>query len=494
MILGGKMTKEDLTVSDLIDISRLKLDEFNLIVSGCGTGKSYFAINELINMVNKQFNKDIEGYEVWFVTSRTITKLQQLNDIKYKDNLKRLSEWGCELLTQSDNIKKDIIKLTNEFKNRIAIMTYNQFNMCIKDKLANKLKIIIFDECHALISDRSYITEMNNIRDFIRNTLNKKSNNTYFVGMTATDHLLQKEVFDININYLLDEPFFKYKVFNEVHANSYIFFDYILDNLTGKTIIMIDKVDKVIQLKEKYKEKCMIAISDKKELGKVYTKKYKDISKQDKNYIIKNKSLRDGVQLFVATSCSREGFEFDSEKIKIDNVIVCSQFPTDIIQFLGRYRGDIKNLYIFNKPFCDKNKLNIIELKQNDRFYNYIIKAYKGYFNDFEMFDDIKYKKVRKKDMDKQFKKYINENWTNKIIYNATQRNEILSHAKYLGLRYNNKEYTWNDILKSQLVRIKYKKDKARTTDEQLKECTNYCEVKDKKQISFVIFNKARVR
>ena len=77
------MTKENLTVSDLIDISRLKLDEFNLIVSGCGTGKSYFAINELINMVNKQFNKYIEGYEVWFVTSRTITKLQQLNDINH---------------------------------------------------------------------------------------------------------------------------------------------------------------------------------------------------------------------------------------------------------------------------------------------------------------------------------------------------------------------------------------------------------------------------
>lgn len=488
---------KELTVSDLIDISRLKLDEFNLIVSGCGTGKSYFAINELTNMVNKQFNKDIEGYEVWFVTSRKITKQQQLEDTEYSDKLKKLNEWQCELLINSDDIKKDIIKLTNEFKNRIAIMTYNQFNICINDKLADKLKIIVFDECHALISDRNYITEMNNVKDFIRNTLSKKSNKKYLIGMTATNHLLKPEIFDININYLLDEPFFKYKV-SKVYTNSYIFFNYILDNLAGKSIIMIDNVKEIIKIKNKYKEKCMIAISDTKTLDKTYTKEYKEISRQDKDYIIEYKTLRDDVDLFVSTSCSREGFEFKSDKIKINNVIVCSQFATDIIQFLGRYRGDIENLYIFNKPFYDKNKLNIIEYKQNKKFYNYINASYKDFFKDFKMLDtEFEHSKLSKRTAGIYFKEYINENWTNTIIFNTNQKREIIDYATYLGLRVekNNEliKYNWKDIINSRWVDPIHKK-KARITDEQLKKCTNYNDIKDKKQITCTIFKEIKVR
>lgn len=488
---------KELTVSDLIDISKLKLDEFNLIVAGCGTGKSYFAIKELIIKMNKQFQKNIEGYEVWFVTSRKITKLQQLEENKYSDKLKKLNQWQCELLINSNDIKKDIIKLSDEFKGKLAIMTYTQFNICITNKLANKLKIIIFDECHALISDRNYITEINNVKDFIRNTLNKKSNNTYLIGMTATDHLLKREIFDIKINYLLDEPFFKYKV-SKVYTNSLIFFDYILDNLNGKTILMIDDVKEVIKIKDKYKEKCMIAISDTKALDKTYTKEYKEISKQDKNYIIQNKTLRDNVDLFVSTSCSREGFEFESDKIKIDNVIVCSQFATDIIQFTGRYRGNIKNLYIFNRPFYDENKLNIIEHKQNKKFYSYIYQSHKDYFNDFKMFDDdIIYLKLSQRADGIKFKKYINENWTNTIIFNDNQKGEIIDYANYLGLRVekNNKlsKYKWNDIINSMWVDAIYKK-KIRITDKQLKKCINYDDVKDKKQITCTIFKKTRVR
>lgn len=485
---------KELTVSDLIDISRLKLDQFNLIVAGCGTGKSYFAIKELISKVNNQFKQNIEGYEVWFVTSRKITKEQQLNDEKYKAGLKKLNEWQCELLINSKNIKKDIIKLGKEFKSKIAIMTYNQFNICINDKLDDKLKIIVFDESHALISDRNYITEMNNVKDFIRNTLSKKSNKKYLIGMTATDHLLKRKIFDIKINYLLDEPFFKYKV-SKVYTNSLIFFDYILDNLTGKTILMIDNVKEIIKIKDKYKEKCMIAISDTKSLDKTYTKEYKGISKQDKNYIIQNKTLRDDVDLFVSTSCSREGFEFESDKIKIDNVIVCSQFATDIIQFAGRYRGNIENLYIFNKPFYDENKLNIIENKQNKNFYDYIYKSRNYYFDDFKMLDDmVVYSKLSQRIASIEFKKYINENWTNKIIFNTDQREEIKKHATYLGLRKEGNKYTWNDIINSTLVDIIYEKDKVRTTDERLKKCTNYDDVKEKKQISCTIFKKTRVR
>ena len=382
---------KDLTVSDLIDISRLKLDEFNLIVSGCGTGKSYFAINELINMVNKQFDKNIEGYEVWFVTSRKITKLQQLNDIKYKEKLKRLSEWHCELLIESELIKQDILNLSENFRNKITIMTYNQFDICIKEKLANKLKIIIFDECHALISDRSFINEMNNISDFIFTTLNKENNNTFLIGMTATDHLVKEKTFHVKINYMLDEPFFKYKIIENVYASKSIYLNSILDDIKGKTIVMIDDIKKIIEVKNRYEEKCMIAISDSKSIDNVYSKKFKDISEKDKKYIIDNKSLRDDVRFFFSTSCSREGFEFDSNKIKIDNVIVCSPLVTDVIQFAGRYRGDIKNLYILSKPKYN-DSFNEIEDRQFKQYNDYLYKYNKTYFEQYKIFNEnIKY-------------------------------------------------------------------------------------------------------
>lgn len=488
---------KELTVSDLIDVSRLKLDEFNLIVSGCGTGKSYFAINQLINMVNKQFNKNIEGYEVWFVTSRKITKLQQLNDIKYKDKLKPLSEWGCELLTQSELIKKDIFNLSREYRNKIAIMTYNQFDMCIKDKLADKLRIIIFDECHALISDRSYISIMNNILDFIFKTLSKKSNNTFLVGVTATDHLVKKETFHVKMNYILDEPFFKYKVLEKIYISKSIYLNSILDDITGKTIVMTDDIKKIVELRNKYENKCMIAISDNKVLDSCYNKKIKEISDEDKKYIIDNKSLRDDVQYFFGTSCSREGFEFDSDKVKIDNVIVCSSLVTDVIQFAGRYRGNIKNLYILSK-YKYGNSMNAIEEKQMKKFNNYFYNYDKNYFKEYKIFDEnINYLKYSDRKSSQKLIEYINEKWINIAIFTSEQKNEITTYANYLGLRNEKRNpISWKNIINDRHLEFIINNERLRKNDERIKKCDNYNDIVKCKQdrITCTVFKKKRIR
>ena len=326
---------------------------------------------------------------------------------------------------------------------------------------------------------------------------NNNNNNTFLIGMTATDHLVKEETFHVKINYMLDEPFFKYKVLEKVYSSKLIYLNSILDDIEGNTIVMVNDIKKIIELKNRYGTKCMIAVSDNKQLDNCYNKEIKNMSDKDKQYIINNKSLRDGVQFFFGTSCSREGFEFDSDKVKIDNVIVCSSLVTDVIQFAGRYRGNIKNLYILNKANYN-NSCNEIEHMQMKRFNNYFYNYDKTYFEEYKIFDDnIKKLKYDDKKAKQKLIEYINENWINIAIFKPEQKKEIEEYAKYIGLRdEKGKEFKFNKIINLRYINTIYKNERKRKTDPNLKLCSNYNDVveQNKDQIMCTIFKKKRIR
>ena len=79
------MKKEDITVSKLIDISRIDKSKINFVEAGTGTGKTFWALKTLPSQL-----KNIRPEQILFVTSRSITKYQQLIDEEYEDVVRGL--------------------------------------------------------------------------------------------------------------------------------------------------------------------------------------------------------------------------------------------------------------------------------------------------------------------------------------------------------------------------------------------------------------------
>jgi len=148
---------------------------FNIISSGTGTGKTYFVVNEL----NKYF-PNVKYSEILFVTSRSLIVDQQSKSeriSKYDmNNLISIKHW---------NGLNDYSKILN--KKGIQIMTYDKIiNILVSNntegfETLNKIKLIIFDECHSLFSDK-FIKNIEMLKVWIRDILyyNRNDSNTQY--------------------------------------------------------------------------------------------------------------------------------------------------------------------------------------------------------------------------------------------------------------------------------------------------------------------------
>ncbi len=129
-------------VNEIVDVRDFKKEELNLIVSGTGTGKSYWALEYLIKDLHKQ-GIDVKQSEIYFVTSRRITADQQAEGYK-----------NCAAKLHTGHIFNGA-GFTEEY-NEIPIMTYSQFAYLIDE---NKVfaKYVIFDEIHSVVIDSLYL-------------------------------------------------------------------------------------------------------------------------------------------------------------------------------------------------------------------------------------------------------------------------------------------------------------------------------------------------
>lgn len=338
-------------ISDYVDCSRIDKTKFNILASGTGSGKTYWVANEL----TKEF-PNIRRYEILFVTSRAmIVEQQNKSDSinKYDpNNLIYLNHW---------NGYKDLEHIL--IKKGIPIMTYDKIIHILKSQnteglvTLDKVKIVVFDECHTLFSD-NFIKDMECLKVWIRDNL--YLGNKIIIGMTATPRIIeyyQKE-WGVSIVRLNDEILIKYKA-KQLHCTDLDTIPYIVTTqITGKTLIMCYSIEDCYRLKSKIPNSAvLVSKSSNKYMPEMdlirnhiinyetLPDKYLEVTKRDDKTKQPIEYEERNLEVLLTTSTLREGINL-REHSGVKNIVCCFSDELHITQFMGRCRFNINNLII----------------------------------------------------------------------------------------------------------------------------------------------------
>lgn len=417
-------------ISDVIDISKLDTKAFNLIASGCGTGKTHFVKHYLLEKF-----PDVKPYEVLFLTSRSLIVDQQSQDggvDKFNSrDIDIIRYWNGEI--DYDEIVQ---------QNKINTMTYDKLIYILNEcnnpdrKTLSEIKIVVCDECHTIFSDK-FIKDMNALKLWMRVTLYEGEK--VFIGLTATPNIMHyyNKQWGVKVNQLNKDVLVNYRA-KHLICTSYDALPSLfrLGRLTGKSLIMCYSVSDCNKLKQKIPHS-QVLISRS---NKAYKK---DTMDQIRNYIITenklpqsiyNNGVKERLDVLITTSTLREGINL-YDGCGVENVICCIPDELHISQFMGRCRFDIENLIIVNETI-QRSQLKNPYIESNRReFSDYISDP-----NDTRWLSRISHLlypdvEVERIEIDSgSFYKHIVDNWLNKRIISKHDRDSITSVARGCNL------------------------------------------------------------
>lgn len=355
----------DYYVGDVVDYGNIYVNSLNLIVSSCGTGKSYYCANELLTKLN-----NIRPEEIMFVTSRTLAADQQVHDYELLVKLDKddpiISFWNgeCDIDNYADGTGyEDYVGKMRVFTyDKIIGMLFNKNNKHFNSSALKNVKAIIFDEIHSLFSDM-FIDGMQCLQMWLHYEIPKGERIIF--GLTATPGVLlsHMDLLGVKIS-LINDPLVKYKA-NQlwcVDLNNML--KCVNEKFEGKTIIMCRSVRICYALQKLIPGSRVLAGKS----GSDYLPCEMD---EIRNAIIDGCKLPDDVRVLISTSTAREGFTL----VKDSNVrnVVCS-YPDEmnIHQFIGRCRYDIDNLVVID-----------LDRKSDDEYFSSQEEKFKEYCEDY---------------------------------------------------------------------------------------------------------------
>ncbi|MFA7203722.1 MAG: DEAD/DEAH box helicase family protein [Candidatus Caldatribacteriota bacterium] len=434
-------------ISKYVDLSLINKRNFNIISSGTGTGKTWFIANEFKNQL-----PHIKSYEILFVASRSLiveqqSKVEGISKYDTKNSL-FIKYWNGQI--DSTYILE---------KKGIQIMTYDKIiNILLKKNIEgletlNRVKVIIFDECHTLFSDANFIKDMEMLKVWIRDNL--YIGNKIFIGLTATPNIIeyyQKE-WGVSINKLNDEVLVNYKV-KQLHCTDFDTIPYIVTTqIEGKTMIMCYSYNQCLKLKERIPNSFILTSKSNKK----FTKEMNKV----RQHIIKYESLPDtfmdddGVEkelnVLIVTSTLREGVNLRKNS-GVRNIVSCFSDELHIIQFVGRCRYSIDNLIVadtyinadnINKSYlnqCRKNFKTYMKNKENISWFDSI-----SFLIEHDVYKTIRF--ILTHD-EKKFINYINSKW---LVPKGTHLDEL---NKYKIYKDEHKKEIIDMVIKCKLLKL----------------------------------------
>ena len=352
-------------VSDLISYEKdIKPYKFIEIISGVGSGKSYFveqlALKFKVLIITSRRAKVEETYnknKSKIYTEKFKAKEMYITAVQWQ----QLPPWdrisdvkGCPnglwvatnaQIEQYYNYKYD--ETTNPTTKRI--MT-----------ISNSFDIVVLDECHSIFVDSTYQTS------------------GYYVGMLLDDIRKTRRKICKHIICMTGTPepcgdYFK----DKYDKKDYIRFDLRNDcgSIQPENIYFIEEEEAKLLVNKLYKENKRVVYFINNTLEEWFPKKFvektnilssdvtficskqESISKlryQDEeayqrlskayNDISNNGHIPDFVKILLTTSILKEGIDINDDDI--DSIIVNNHRESDVIQMVGRFRNNIKNLYI----------------------------------------------------------------------------------------------------------------------------------------------------
>lgn len=484
-IIISKTEKSSSYISDIINVDNFVTGEFNLISSGCGTGKTTFVKKHLLD-----YYKTIKPRNVIMVTSRSMIVDQQTQEggvDKYNIRNRKVIDFWNGRDNDEDYSQLQAIG--------INVMTYDK----IIDILLNKnnddgetlknIKLIVFDECHTLFSDM-FIKDINILKVWIRDVLYRHEK--IVIGLTATPNIIfaHKE-WGVKINQLNKEPIMRYKA-NQLWCTNFETISYLIttNKLQGKTMIMCNSITDCIKLQNEIPNAALlVSRSNKYYKRDIHMQdiresiiKYKILpetfmypTKRDKNgYPIEYEERK--LEVLISTSTLREGINLEEES-GIKNVICCYTDELHITQFAGRCRFNIENLVVadtyiridnYNKDdylFQCRNKYKeFMANKSNVKWFDSV--------SHLVNHDVLKVKRFKLCKDEKKFIDYINSKWLVPIgaknldiykIYKKEDKDNIVDMAIKCKLYelYPNR-ITFNRVIRTMSQSLGYEIDSGR--------------------------------
>lgn len=345
--IGGRLIKGNRKfISDIISKGAFQIGKFNLIASGCGTGKSKFVAERLFDVV-----PNVQPYEVLLITSRSLTVEQQARSEESLTKFDRRDEKSVAFWNgESDDFAQ-------ASKRGMQIMTYDKIINIIRTQNSEtgetlaRVKVLILDECHSLFSD-VFIRGMEGFRQWVRRSIDLRA--MLVIGMTATpDIIFQFGASGGFVVNRINTGVLSGYVAKQMVATNFDTIPYLLaaGKLQGKTLIMCPSVRQC--------ETLCSAIPNSTILVSGSNKKCTPEMNRIRNYISMNSKLPDyyyevgedgksvgrELNVLITTSTAREGFNL-VEDSGVRNVVCCLTDSLHVTQFAGRARYNLDKIVV----------------------------------------------------------------------------------------------------------------------------------------------------
>ena len=429
-------------ISDVFEKSKVKKNEFNLIVSGCGSGKTHFVANHLLEQY-----PDVRPDQVLLVCSRSIIVQQQAEDGKVfpvtkKEVFRMKMAQNSDFDLRDDEAWTGIAKEVSEAG--IRVLTYdrliymiNRCNFQGKSVLGG-FKIVIFDECHALAVD-DFITGMGQLRTWIQW---KATNSPMLIfGLTATPDALfdRSYYFAMTFNLVLKEPIYRYHTSKlRVVTNESLGPKLAAGAFPGNVLVLCQSV-----------RECERLVAEVPNSAMLISKTHKACTDQInyiRDYICCHEVfpptvMRDGAEvplkyLFV-TSTAREGFNLREES-GVRTIVSCYADPVNMVQIFGRARYNIDELVIVDTPKVDDHhQVDDYELGYRQLFREFVQDGNKGWLRLLDRCLSKNVEIVVEDESLVQAEKLaaeLNNNWSGRFVSADEDKNSLIELIAQHGL------------------------------------------------------------
>lgn len=323
-------------LSQVLDQDSFFHGTLNVVVSPCGSGKTHAAINVVAKMASKPYKA------LYLIDTRN----------------------GCQRVAKEKGMTlpcffydDDIIKggvLTEFDKTKVVVTTYAKFGVWCSHypNYADNFEVIVCDEVHNLVQFSTFNSDWNYTaiaRDCICDAVIRGK--TLFVGITATPEFLNSfysskshmycpqytvPIDTSELNHYTEENTVHYASINQLLAN-------LSPGLRG--ILYVQRVTQMMEYEKLAQDCghnpiCLWSLSYKVPMNSEQLRVLK--------YLIENEKMPPEYNLLIINASCETAINI-RPKPEIDYFIVHNINKTHIVQSRGRYRGDLKTLYLLDK-------------------------------------------------------------------------------------------------------------------------------------------------
>lgn len=345
-------------LSEALSLEGFRKGYLNLIKAPVASGKTYFALNNLPNLVEHQ-NRIV--YLIDTIAGRD--QIEQMNrNVRFYTPTWRKGIIQGDEVNEYEMIDFDTGEIMSE-GNNITIMTYSCFGHLAKYHPAflDKLEMVICDELHSIFwminaaykenytKNPSFSRlEGQSIPQITKTTIEQlyRRGNCYVVALTATPKKVEQLFKDINNL----QPEGELRKLRDHQITEYRNLEYELGKLEKgkKYMVYCSHVTKLKQYAALLEERGFRAQC----IWSIHNKNHPMDEEQEavRKYLVQQQRIRDDIDVLLYNKAYETSINITGH---VDAIYVHSSDEETIIQARGRYRNDLEHLYVYSQDLTN---------------------------------------------------------------------------------------------------------------------------------------------